>query len=399
MVLCSDSAAGLQKLIDGLYEFCRKWHLIVSLTKTNVMTFSKTAVTDNFKFGDDEVKITNEYNYLGVVFFSRGMLFKKNTGNLVNKARNAEFALNSLVKTTVGHLQPMLALKMFDVQISPITEHGSEVWFSDRETIELEKVHLRHMKNILRVKMSTSTLPLYSELGRFPIILKMKMRLVNFWKRIMSSENNLVRQAYSSLFELSQSSHNGWCDSVISILTEADLLNCWVDQMIDEKSILKLKEAIHKNYMVNCMNDIRDSEKNPKLRTYKLFKREFRLEEYLTSHNNINHVLSLAKFRISSHNLAIETGRYTRPKTPECDRLCIHCDQNETETEQHFLLKCPRYINERNILFQTVRKILPNIDSESLHNKFSKIMSCRDTVLSKALGKYIFDSLVKRNVV
>ena len=39
LVLCSETPEGLQKLIDGLFNFCRKWHLIVSLTKTNVVIF------------------------------------------------------------------------------------------------------------------------------------------------------------------------------------------------------------------------------------------------------------------------------------------------------------------------------------------------------------------------
>ena len=36
LVLCSDTAEGLQEQIDGMYEFCKKWHTIVSLMKTKV---------------------------------------------------------------------------------------------------------------------------------------------------------------------------------------------------------------------------------------------------------------------------------------------------------------------------------------------------------------------------
>jgi len=49
------------------------------------------------------------------------------------KAKNAEFALNSLIRTTVGHLQPTLSLKMFDTQISPILEYSSEGNRNSRE--------------------------------------------------------------------------------------------------------------------------------------------------------------------------------------------------------------------------------------------------------------------------
>ncbi len=30
LVLCSETATGLQKLLDGFFKFCSKWHLIVS---------------------------------------------------------------------------------------------------------------------------------------------------------------------------------------------------------------------------------------------------------------------------------------------------------------------------------------------------------------------------------
>ncbi len=41
LIVCSDSQEGLQKLIYGLFQFCKKWHLIVSLAKTNVLIFGK----------------------------------------------------------------------------------------------------------------------------------------------------------------------------------------------------------------------------------------------------------------------------------------------------------------------------------------------------------------------
>ena len=34
---------------------------------------------------------------------------------------------------------------------------------------------------------------------------------------------------------------------------------------------------------------------------------------------------SFTKLRVSSHRLAIETGRYTRPITPRSQRFCNHC--------------------------------------------------------------------------
>ncbi len=37
LILIADSVEGLQRLPDGLFSFCKKWQMIVSLTKTKVM--------------------------------------------------------------------------------------------------------------------------------------------------------------------------------------------------------------------------------------------------------------------------------------------------------------------------------------------------------------------------
>ena len=37
--------------------------------------------------------------------------------------------------------------------------------------------------------------------------------------------------------------------------------------------------------------------------------------------------------------MAIETGRYSKPRTPHNERFC----KDQVEDESHFLLKCPKY--------------------------------------------------------
>ncbi len=59
--------------------------------------------------------------------------------------------------------------------------------------------------------------------------------------------------------------------------------------------------------MAECIRSIHDSIIFPKLRTYKLFKNEFIFENYPSSTKILNHTLALFHFRISSHNLRIET--------------------------------------------------------------------------------------------
>ncbi len=92
-----------------------------------------------------------------------------------------------------------------------------------------------------------------------------------------------------------------------------------------------LPAELKKKCTVSCicfisrnLNDICNSEKFPKLCTYNQFKIDFRLENYLLILENHGHQITLSKFRISSHNLRIESGRdETYPKLEPLERLCF----------------------------------------------------------------------------
>ncbi|ELU08933.1 hypothetical protein CAPTEDRAFT_207009 [Capitella teleta] len=61
---------------------------------------------------------------------------------------------------------------------------------------------------------------------------------------------------------------------------------------------------------------------------------------------------ALTKFLLSSHNLAIERGRWSR--TPRHERLCTDCDLNAIQDEEHVLSVCPR--------FQIIRTNHPSVN-------------------------------------
>ena len=59
-----------------------------------------------------------------------------------------------------------------------------------------------------------------------------------------------------------------------------------------------------------------------KLRTYREYKTDFKPEYYVKCSMSRDQRRILSKFRSCNLPLAIETGRYTRPKTPVNDRVC-----------------------------------------------------------------------------
>ena len=112
---------------------------------------------------------------------------------------------------------------------------------------------------------------------------------------------------------------------------------------------------------------------------------------------NTKHALALTRFRISSHNLRIETGRYDQRKIKPEDRLCIYCRSQAVEDEQHFLLQCPLYDNERRLMLETVNTMIPMFHLLP-NEKFSAVMQSKTPEVMKALGNYIFTCLKKRGI-
>ena len=53
----------------------------------------------------------------------------------------------------------------------------------------------------------------------------------------------------------------------------------------------------------------------------------------------------ITRWRLSNHNLAIETGRYKRPVIERENRICASC--NVIEDEYHAVFRCPLYGIER----------------------------------------------------
>ena len=111
----------------------------------------------------------------------------------------------------------------------------------------------------------------------------------------------------------------------------------------------KYYEEIDKDILEKNKNEmklrIRQSESTYTIRYNELFNCTYNdvlYNRYLYEDKRI----VISRWRLSSHNLKIETGRYTMPKTPRDERTCGLCD-TVVEDEQHAIFICPLYQRTR----------------------------------------------------
>lgn len=137
-----------------------------------------------------------------------------------------------------------------------------------------------------------------------------------------------------------------------------------------------IKRRLRDQYIQNWNVSVRETSK---LEYYCQFKTSFCFEKYLDVIQNDSIRKQLSRFRLSSHSLEIEVGRYS--KTLRENRLCKLCNCNTVESEYHFMLSCPMYRSIRN-------KYLRNTSWPS-KRKFITLMSSKNKTSILNCAKYI----------
>ena len=191
--------------------------------------------------------------------------------------------------------------------------------------------------------------------------------------------------------ELDQLGFTNWCTNVRNVLKDIYFDDVWDNQCIDDYPhfITLVKERIRKAYIQYWQDSINDSVSSPKLRTYKLFKTTFCNEKYLTCIQGDQLIRAVARLRMSSHDLAIERGRYTKPKTLLNDRTCKRCNLEEIDDEKHFLLRCDTFSIHRQSLLYTCRLKCSNFKDYTPDEQFVFIMTSKDNIIIQSLATFV----------
>ena len=360
-----------------------------------------------FKYGKEPLAKVTTYKYLGFTLQSDHKdIFHKVYQELADKGRKAVHEVYSNCSEHIGRPNPRTALKLFDSQVRPCTDHGCEIWGLNkgREVDKLETRQLRYLKSMLGVRKQTTSAAVYADTGRVPLRAFWEVQAIKYWKRISNLPNShVLKKCYLSLYKLDEEDQINWCSNVKHLLGSlgGTYINLWDTQRTGKSPIPigALTEAIYGKYKTSIMGEINDAREGKKLRTYRIFKTEFRLEHYLFNVNNCKYRYALAQFRLSSHNLGIETGRHCKPPKPASERICLYCQSGSVDDEVHFLTQCTFHDKYREAFENTVKSIIPNYANMSYTDKFEKVMKTPDYTIINALGKYVYIAFKQRQQV
>ena len=188
-------------------------------------------------------------------------------------------------------------------------------------------------------------------------------------------DNGYLTKKAFNIIKSSQSDISNWLSTIKLSMKAMSLDNifsspsCYSSAYVERMFKAKIRESFiqfwNSELNIADVNSIRNS----KLRTYKMFKSKFGMEDYLINLHDFDSRKTVAKFRCSDHTLRIETGRHKKIDLEE--RMCKMCSQKRVEDERHFFLERSAYIYK-------IRKLLckhvdPNEDY--LNNQFIQLVA------------------------
>ena len=223
---------------------------------------------------------------------------------------------------------------------------------------------------------------LHAELGRYPLQINIKMRMINLWLSIITGKfnklSNITYKILKSEFDSGVYEHK-WPKSIKNILDSVGMSELWQAGQIQNVNATKnyIRQTLIDQNMQTWQANLEMSTKGL---NYKLYKSDINIENYLTLFPRKVYY-PIIRFRTTNHKLPVELGRWEN--VPFDERKCIKCNSSSLGDEFHYLLECNYFARERHMFLKKYFYKHPNII------KYKQLMTSTDTVTVKNLSKML----------
>ena len=389
VALLSETVIGLQTQLNSLHQVSHSMGLKVNLDKSNIIVFRKgghLAAREKWFFNNSVMPVVNAYKYLGI-FFSTKLSFTMACSHITSRAKiSALCILRKLRALNNNNLN--LLLRLFDSQIQPIAQYGSEIWGLEESASQCEKVHLLVLKKFLGLNNTTPNDLIYGDTGRYPIFINSIINCIRYWLELTRMDKSrLPRKAYEMLYDLDVRNKCNWVSKVRNKLYQLGFGFVWTNQ-----GVVNFKQFLYilKDRLVSCRwqewnTHIQNSER---FSVYKTFCVVHDLKKYLAIDIPMHLKIVTAKFRMGISDISLHYYRYR--KHEESDLICPLCN-NAKEDDLHFLLCCPvlKKLRERYIPLKFQR--------DPCQFRLSLLLASENETIVKNMSTYLFKALRLRS--
>ena len=315
-----DSVVNLATGFGQVIDASERKFMVTNMTKTFYLHLCDDPFTEAIKLYNGNIinaAENNEHVYLGMWFKTSADITEQMKCNLDHRAFNIKKFYDWL---DVNLMTPInIKLCVMDACMFAAYLYGCECWSTIEKVEEkLLAIERKLLKRLLQVKSSTPNAIVYTELGRSDRISMIKARQKRFYMNCkkLTREEAVMR-------------------CILDLCKDLDIVRYYesLNDGIDVRSREQMKNEIVGAETTQCKRYKEVTDVTYVDAIYGQFLREDKRA-------------AITKWRLSSHDLHIETGRYTSPITPREARTCSKCPTH-VEDENHVLFQCPLYESVR----------------------------------------------------
>ena len=378
MVVLGETEEALQSLLHKIYEWCNDWRLKVNESKTKIVHFRNASsdVTEfKFMYGQSELEKVSQYKYLGIILDE----YLKYNCCIKALADSSGRALGGIISKfkSLRNVGYDTFSKLYKSGVQPVSEYGAGIWGWHKAS-EIDTIQNRAMRYYLGVHKFAANAAIVADMGWTKPMYNRYLCLIRFWNRMLSlPDERLTKQIFN--YDYDKCVRN-WCKEIKCIFDKLDLQHIYTNKETCDLSIVqgKIKELMKSSWQQEVQN-------KPKLRSFILFKDDVNVEPYVQFIHDRQTRSLLAQLRCGILPLKIETGRFSR--LPVEERLCELCNNEQVESEIHFICYCPLYDDVRTNMYNQVKLICHDFETMTTENKFVYLMKYRWRDVSKYISQ------------
>ena len=200
---------------------------------------------ETWTYGSTNLEVVDSFNYLGTVFIYNSS-FCMNNQFIIGKALRALSVL--LVNCDNVPLRPKTLCQLFDSFVGSILNYSSENWGFTKSK-EIERIHLKFCKRVLKVSTNSCTFGVYGELSRYPIYISRYCRIIKYLCKVINTDNVILNRLYNLAFNDFQRGKTNWVSQVKNILD-----NYGFSELFDSYDLSKMKSfsIVFKQRVIDC---------------------------------------------------------------------------------------------------------------------------------------------------
>lgn len=356
-VLIAASRETMIKKLKIVHRYCDEYGMKINVGKTKFFVINGN-VDDKRSICIEGMVIDhcNNYLYLGSQFSSDGSV-----STAVKEHAKAKLChVLKFVSFVRKHSDvPFVKRRLFDAALMSTILHGCESWLG-ADLKPVVKLYNWAMKELLGVRKTTPNIVCYAVLGYPSLPDLVKHRQHKFFNKMWKERNTL---------------HD---DPFIHVVKTVVALNNPTGKLVQDMIRTEVEDE---PLLVNQVHELIDNSDASRCRIYKDLNPTFEVHSIYRGRHVINdlHRMSFTRFRLSAHNLVIETGRWNRRgrgRLPVEERLC---ECGLVQTERHVIEQCPKTHQLRNLYgMQSINELFSRCDNAVMCRIIYEVLNLYD---------------------